>query len=481
MEPLAVIRVLVVEDDPHAAQAATEVILELPGGSEPTIVGDRATAIVAIDNNFFDIIILDLKIPTDAYSDDPRPENGLAVFSHAKRVAPGTPLFLLTGSTYESFVQKVLEHAERIDIWVSGSAGKVKTVSVLQKLEFDKFGENLLPYFQGVESLGMVELYRGGVTLSVEEERLVRICASRFRGVRCEVQPVSGGLSGAKVLRLKIKNTQGGTIQNCICKVGDFSDIHDESSRYQEHIVHLTPGATPRLVVTLEFGGKDKAAVVYGLAEGRDFDFFEFINLRNSPIDFAFSKVKAGLSGWYSAAIQVQRKIRDLRQLILSDDERDRVLERHFLDWTNRFEQSDITVKWGCTHGALHGSNILLSAEGEPAIIDYGDVGEGPMSLDAITLEFSIFFHPNGPCKCGEWPAAEQAEHWDDLEQYLIGCPYPEFVRQCRQWSIQIAAGDRERAAVAYAYLLRQLKYPETDTDLVLRLLSGAKNLYDST
>lgn len=475
------IRVLLVEDDPHAAQAATDVMTELLGGSNPTVVGDRAAAISAIDNDFFDLIVLDLKIPLDACSDDPQPANGLAVFAHAKRAAPGTPLFLLTGSAVESFVPMLVKNACQIDIWVSGAPGRVSTVSVLPKLDFDKFGIELFPYFQGVESLGMVELDRGGVVLSIEEERLIRIFARRFQGVRCDVRPVGGGLSDAKVLRLTIQNAQGGTIQNCVCKIGTISSIRDESSRYHDYTVRLTPSATPRHLVTLEFGGKDKAAVAYQLAQGHDYDFFQFIKLNDPQIKIAFSKLKLGLSGWFGAATQGMRSVRDLRCRLLSDDAKNLVLERRSLDWAERFECLEMPVKWGHVHGDLHGGNVLLSAEGDPAIIDYGDVGEGPMSLDAIALEFSLFFHPGGPCKTGEWPTAEQAEHWYDLEQYLVSCPYPEFIRQCRQWSTEMAAGSKERAAVAYAYLLRQLKYQDTDADLALRLLSGAKNLYDST
>ena len=475
------IRVLLVEDNPDDAQAAREVLMELPGGSEPTTVHDRASAVAAIDAGFFDLIVLDLKIPPDADSDDRQPENGLAVFGHAKRVAPGTPLFLLTGSSVEAFIPTLLEHAELIDVWGGGTAGRVQTVAVLPKLEFDQLGSKVRPYFQGVENLATVELDRGGMDLSTAEERLVRICACRFRGVRCEVRPISGGLSGAKVLRLKISNAQGGTIQSCVCKIGSIADVRDESSRYQDHIVHLVPDATPRHIATFEFGGKDRAAVFYGLAAGRDLNFFQFIQSTDPRIEAAFSGVKDGLRGWRDAAAQGMHSIREMRQKLLPDEVRDSVLARHPLDWADRFEARQVPVRWGCVHGDFHGGNVLLSAAGEPAIIDYGDVGEGPVSLDAIALEFSLFFHPNGPCKQGSWPTAEQAENWDNLEQYLVNCHYPEFVRNCREWSIEMAAGSRERAAVAYAYLLRQLKYEDTDADLALRLLRGAKNLYDST
>lgn len=475
------IRVLLVEDNPEDAQAAQEVLMELPGGSPPTTVRDRESAIAAIDAGFFDLIVLDLKIPPNANSDDREPENGLAVFSHAKRVAPGTPLFLLTGSSVEAFVPTLLEHAERIDIWGGGAAGRVQTVSVLPKLDFDQFGNRLLPYLQGVENLAIVELDRGGIDLSIEEERLIRICACRFRGVRCEVSSIGGGLSGVKVLRLRIRNAQGGTIQTCIGKIGSIADIRDESSRYQDHIVHLVPDATPRQIATLEFGGKDRAAVFYGLAAGRDLNFFQFIQAAEACVGAAFVGVQNGLRGWRDAATQGMRAISEVRRRMLSDDTREAVLARHPLDWSDRFEALQVPVKWGCVHGDFHGGNVLLSAAGEPAIIDYGDVGDGPMSLDPIALEFSLFFHPDGPCKQGAWPTPEQAENWGDLEHYLVGCPYPEFVRYCREWSIEMAAGSRERAAVAYAYLLRQLKYADTNAELALCLVQGAKNLYDST
>jgi hypothetical protein len=123
----------------------------------------------------------------------------------------------------------------------------------------------------------------------------------------------------------------------------------------------------------------------------------------------------------------------------------------------------------------------LVSNDGIPILIDYGDVANGPASVDPITLELSLFFHPDGPLKNSIWPTGETAEMWGELDSYLIGCPCPEFVRSCRNWAAEVAVGDREIAAVAYGYLVRQLKYVNVDIDRVNSLLSGVKRFYDRT
>jgi hypothetical protein len=68
-----------------------------------------------------------------------------------------------------------------------------------------------------------------------------------------------------------------------------------------------------------------------------------------------------------------------------------------------------------------------------------------------------------------------------DLDPYLVGCPVEEFVRECRAWAARVGAGQREIAAAAYSYLVRQLKYRDTNKELALALLDGVKRYYDAT
>ena len=57
----------------------------------------------------------------------------------------------------------------------------------------------------------------------------------------------------------------------------------------------------------------------------------------------------------------------------------------------------------------------------------------------------------------------------------------PQFVRDCRAWAYDAAGSGREVLASAYSYLIRQLKYSDTDKELALRLLESVKNAIYST
>jgi hypothetical protein len=122
---------------------------------------------------------------------------------------------------------------------------------------------------------------------------------------------------------------------------------------------------------------------------------------------------------------------------------------------------------------------VLVAADATSVLIDYGTVGIGPASLDPVTLELSLFFHPQGPfhpegqlAGCG-WPLEQQIINWGNPDQYLAECPAQHFIKECRDWARTIAAGNREIAAAAYSYLMRQLKYPDTDKSLALSLLNS--------
>ena len=145
------------------------------------------------------------------------------------------------------------------------------------------------------------------------------------------------------------------------------------------------------------------------------------------------------------------------------------------------FEGHVAQTFWCCIHGDLHGENVLVTPEAASVLIDYGDVGDGARSLDALMLEFSPLFHPKSPFVNGPWPSVAQAEHWFDLAVYLENCPYPRLVASTRAWVLAAAAGNREIAAAAYSYFIRQLKYETTDGTRAMAFMRGARDLYNTT
>lgn len=470
--------ILLVEDDDNGIQAVCELLADLPGKVRPAIARSRDSAISLLQTDFFDLMILDLKIPTSDDTGSPAPEYGFAVFGSARDIAPGMPIYLLTGSSVEQFISDLLKKKQEVDIW---GAGKMSTVSVHKKLNLDTFSDALRPFIEGPHLLEEVELERNGITLSMSEDRLLRIFARRYSGTRCAVWELKGGLSLARVLRVQLLNSAGGVILHAIAKIGKFEDIHKEQYCYEQYIQRLPPGVTPRMITALEFGAKDTAAIFYSLAAEHNSSFFQFALDNPLQSEVAISAIADGLAPWREAATQGLRSIKELREIILWDEPRAAVLRDYPVAWADEFEARSAQMNWGCVHGDFHGLNVLLTNNGSPAIIDYGDIKDGPLSLDPISLELSILFHPKGSLVDSPWPDSETSLLWGDLEQYLLGCPCPEYIRACRCWTVNVAAGKREIAAVAYVYLLRQMKFSTTNKAKAMSLLEGVKKLWEST
>lgn len=466
-------KLLIVEDNQEFVEALLETFAK--SGAQCTLAGTRDAALGKVRDEFFDLIILDLNIPTKDGALDGNPAHGHSVFAGTRVEAPGTPVIVLTGSSAEEFIPSLLEHSEKIDVW--GSGRQVQMVAFHPKHKLDQFPALFDSYCTEIAQLRAVELKRNGLTLSDGEERLIRIFARRSGGTKVVMSEIGGGLSGTRVLRLKVTNAAGLVVHDTISKIGEPEAIRDEDEKYSRHVSRLPPEATPRKLDVLEHGGKKTSGVFYGLAEGFERNAFDFVEGATAPSEM-IERIARLMSRW-AGGVESRRSVGDIRRRFISDLKMQAV--RQYIPWAAAFEETEIQVKWGCAHGDLHGLNVLVARDGTPILIDYGDVGDGPASTDAITLEMCLFFHPKGPLRNSVWPSHQQALHWGNLDTYLDGCPFPEFVRACRKWALDVAAGDREVAAVAYSYLARQLRYDDVDRDRAIAVMQGVKAYYDQT
>ena len=202
--------VLIVEDDPDFIGAIQEVLRGMSPGVTVQVAQSRDAAMALLVTEFFDIIILDLKIPTTDGALDADSQHGFAVFTRAQKVASGTPVFVLTGSPAEDFIPDLVGNARQVDVW--GEGRNVRTVAFLPKYRFDSFQEQMLPNLRSIDTLADVELDRAGIALETPDDRLIRIFARRYGGARVVMSLLGGGLSGAKVLRLRVTNSHGAPV-----------------------------------------------------------------------------------------------------------------------------------------------------------------------------------------------------------------------------------------------------------------------------
>ncbi len=473
-----ILHILIIEDDTDFVDELRLIISSLSCNSDIRVAGSRDEAFNMLQEGFSDLVILDLKIPTVNGALDEDPEHGHAVFNRVRVLAPGTPIFVITGSPAEAFLSDlVLKHVQQIDIW--GAGKKSGTVLFLKKYEIDRCLEFVEPIARAIEGLSDVELERNEIELSEPEDRLIRIFARRFQGVRCVVSGLNNGLSGARIIRLRVTDTQGVQVHDAVAKLSTHADIRREGDRYDEYIARLGPAATPRKLATLEFGACRLAGIFFGLAEGFDDSAFDVVG-DSERSAFVVRCLKSVTLPWNNGVPETRKSIGVLRHRVVDDQALGGVVRDFDLRWVRDFESRQIQARWACGHGDLHGKNILVSRNGI-ALIDYSDVGAGAASMDPITLELSVLFHPDGPGSIDAWPSTEDAHAWGDVEVYVKECPFAQFVRECRAWALSVAAGKREVAASAYAYLVRQLKYEDTRKERALALLDGVRAFYDAS
>ena len=255
------IHVLIVEDDDDFIEEIQEIIGQLPGQKETKVARSRDEAYSLLESGFLDLVILDLNIPTVSGALDAKPVHGHAVFNRIRSVAPGTPIFVLTGSPVEDFIPNLLQNQQQIDIWSEGK--KTGTLEFLKKYRINECCEILTHIANAIERLSGVELDHEELDLSTAEDRLIRIFAKKFQGARCVISTLGGGLSEARVIRLCVTDNEGVQVLNAVAKLAKLDAVIKEGQCFDEHIARLSSQATPRKLATLEFGAHNLAGIFF--------------------------------------------------------------------------------------------------------------------------------------------------------------------------------------------------------------------------
>lgn len=471
-------QILIVEDDENYVSELTAILKGVSVPVHITVAASREEARAHLDERFFDFAILDLKIPTGEGTLDLDPEHGKWIFHYARKVTPGTKLLVLTSSPSEGFIADLLTQKHDADIWSEGT--KVDTVEFLRKIEIDHAPDTIGKVLHAVHALNAIELDRRAVNLDIGEDRLIRIFAKRFEARRCVVSKIGAGRSGAKTLRLQLFDAGGAPIREVVAKLGSLARMQEEESRYEKNIVLLSGAVTLRKMAMLEFGAGPTAGLFYQLADGYYDSMFATMAKADGKAAECVRATGAALADWHKGKPETPRTASDVRRTWVGDEQAAALHAEYGLDWAIDFENREVQTRWCCVHGDLHGENVLVNDGGQVMIIDYGDVDLSAVSYDPVSFELSAVLQEN-PMINADWPTEQACRQWHNPDAYLVGCPMPEFIRACRDWATAVAPGRREIAACAYTYLLRQLKYDDTDKARIIALMEGARAMMAAT
>ena len=465
------LRVLIVEDEHYLATKLDDRLRRLEPTIDTVIAGSRSSGIEALRRDEFDFIVCDLRLPPYDGGIDTDETHGLAVHSEARTLCPGTPCLFFTGFNTSANVLEQLSSGGTQDILGTGeSYGMTR---LLTKDNFLDCVQRLETFNSELATLNSIKIDLSGSKYCLDqiEERALRLLARPLGGISIEASAF-GGLSGAQTLRASVKDDQGRELATYFAKIDLRMKMEKEQHNYRHYVNPLLGmGHYPALGPEIKAGIGKRAALFYQLADGYTKSLFDVLEVSESEATAVVGRLRDIFAPWLALSEKKVLRIGDLRAQRIDDS----VFcpYRDALGSTESFEQIEQEMTMSCQHGDLHGFNVLCNASEGAVVIDFGNVGPAPTCIDPIILELSVLFHMDSPFRSTSWPTNEQAETWFDLDEYLIGCPFPDFIKKCREWASE-RGGSTDLPPVVYAEAVRQLKYEDTNRERALGIARAA-------
>jgi hypothetical protein len=180
------------------------------------------------------------------------------------------------------------------------------------------------------------------------------------------------GLSDAKTLRLSLFDAEGNRTGVVVAKLAALGKAIQESSRYEQVAALLPVGLGAHVLHVVKAGAGKRGALIYQLADEHTATLFGLLTDGNPVAVTATERLRDRLTDWVADAPTVERALSEIRRPLVTDlelrtagvevpDERDIL----------------VTVRSSMAHGDLHGLNVLVTPEGQPTLIDYGEVRRG--------------------------------------------------------------------------------------------------------
>lgn len=450
------VHVLIVEDDEEQAGALAETcsLTGLVPSPLVEVAPNRELALEFIEKEEFDLVVCDLAIPLDGAFALPDRSHGRAVLDVLLSQIVGSPLIVC--SEGEEAVGNLVRRGTLGDPFGQNTS-ETPMLSFFNKEELPECMRQIKEFVARAGEVAAIELNGPGASeLRQSEARAIQIYVRRNNGASARLHRF-GGHSADKTLRVEVLDHRGELAGQVVAKIGARARIQGESKKLRTMAGRLPP----ELIVTqadfVDVGAGRLAGVFCGLADHFDRDLFVCLSNDEGSACSALTELQQNFGTLHQSATPEAKRFSMLRRDIVGSDRIDNAgdLEQEI----RKLDDLEIPVSSCMQHGDLHGENILVDRNGAPILIDYAKTATASGCLDPVTLELSTVFHPGAQASRGDWPSEQQISNWRDLDSYLVGCPFPDFIRLARGWIEAVASSELEVDAIALVYVLRQLRY----------------------
>lgn len=466
-------RCLLVEDEADRIARILPELTKIFGDGHVDVARDRASAMTIIGTTAFDLVVLDQRIPSGPGQLDGDVIHGRAVLDHVREVAPDTPVYFLTGLPMENeYVDRLIEEGMKSDVW--GDRKPVALIRRFAKATMPPFYAAAAQIAETARATDDIEINLKGAELTLEGDfiRLLRVFTRSHGGVCADVVALAPGFSGARVLKVGVKDANGGIRLWVASKLGRFDAIASEIERYEREVVRLPAGTYAPLIGQVARVVASRGAF-YRLLDGYDRCYFDVLRTSDVAAAQCVTAIREGQAPWSRNPKATKISVADIAKTLIWEKHLPRL--HGLLDGINwkAFEEREITANFCTRHGDLHGENVLVDAQHRVMLIDYGAVEPLPSAIDAVTLELSPFFHPNGARDALRWKSGDGRIDWFDRAAFSALSSVPAHIGAARDWAHGEGFGEREVLACAYTYVLRQLQFTGADQELGRALIAG--------
>lgn len=466
-------KVLLVEDDETIVEAIQDALARGNGGIEVEAAHTMEQAITAMSTSDYDLLVCDLVIPATS-GDVPALEHGNAVYRQSRDNRPGTPILLFSAYGALAFEEGVV----RQEPWGDplGSGRPREMVRFFDKNALPECVDEIRSISASITKLDSIQLQYTQVDLELDpsEKRIVRVMASRNGAALVRCGPLAGGLTGARVFDLELRAPDHTFVGRLAGKIAPVNSIQVERSQFTRHVpARLLAGSYAPFADVVSEGCGNSGGIFYRLAENYRLSLFGQL-LADPPAAAEVVKwLRSALAPWIDGAAISTNTVESIRRGFVDDVRLRQRGARHLgARMWREAEARVVQARRATQHGDLHGANILVSTEHRAMLIDFARLDSYTSACDAVTLELSVFFHPEGRSLVPGGLDAARLRQWFG-GAYADGTALEGFVHACRDWAREAAVADGDVAANAYSYAVRQLTYDDTDKERALAVIDS--------